>query len=40
MVASNTAPEPRKYTLIQANYLREQLRLYVQIGSGAGRSRL
>jgi hypothetical protein len=36
MVATNTAPEPRKYTLTEANYLREQLRLYVQISSGAG----
>ena len=36
MVATNTAPEPRKYTLIKANYLREQLRLYVQVSSGAG----
>lgn len=36
MVATNTAPESRKYTLIEANYLREQLRLYVQVSSGAG----
>ena len=36
LVATNTAPEPRKYTLVQANYLREQLRLYVQVSSGAG----
>jgi len=36
MVATNTVPEARKYTLIEANYLREQLRLYVQVSSGAG----
>ena len=36
MVATNAAPEPRKYTLVEANYLREQLRLYVQVSSGAG----
>jgi len=36
MVATNTAPEPRKYTLVEANYLREQLRLYVQVSSGDG----
>jgi hypothetical protein len=34
MIATNAAPESRKYTLIQANYLREQLRLYLQVSSG------
>ena len=29
--ASNSAPEVRKYTLEKANYLRSQLRLYVQV---------
>ena len=28
---TNTIPEVRKYTLIEANYLREQLRLYVEV---------
>lgn len=32
--ATNAPPEPRKYTLLKANYLREQLRLYVQVTSG------
>ena len=36
VVASNQPPESRKYSLIKANYLREQLRLYVQVGSGDG----
>ncbi len=36
MVATNAAPEPRKYTLVEANYLREQLRLYVQVSSADG----
>lgn len=36
MLAAGTVPEPRKYTLIKANYLREQLRLYVQISNGDG----
>jgi hypothetical protein len=36
MAASNQPPESRKYTLIKANYLREQLRLYVQVGTGDG----
>ena len=36
MVATNTAPEPRKYALIKANYLREQLRLYLQVASADG----
>jgi hypothetical protein len=36
LVATNAPPEPRKYTLIKANYLREQLRLYVQVSSGNG----
>ncbi|HUC84459.1 MAG TPA: hypothetical protein VL970_04630 [Candidatus Acidoferrales bacterium] len=34
VVSSNLPPEPRKYTLIKANYLRAQLRLYVQVSSG------
>ena len=29
--AGNTPPDVRKYTLIEANYLRDQLRLYVQV---------
>ena len=29
--ATNRAPEVRRYTLIEANYLRSQLRLYVQV---------
>jgi hypothetical protein len=29
---TNSAPEVRKYTLEEANYLREELRLYVQVG--------
>lgn len=36
MVATNTAPEPRKYTLVEANYLREQLRLYVEVSAADG----
>jgi hypothetical protein len=35
-VADSQPPEARKYTLVQANYLREQLQLYVQISSGDG----
>lgn len=35
-VATNQPPESRKFSLIKANYLREQLRLYVQVGSGDG----
>jgi len=38
MVSTNGPPESRKYTLIKANYLREQLRLYVQVSSGDGAS--
>jgi hypothetical protein len=38
VVATNARPESRKYTLIKANYLREQLRLYVQVSSGDGGS--
>ena len=38
MVATNAPPEARKYMLIKANYLREQLRLYVQVSSGDGGS--
>jgi hypothetical protein len=34
--ASNAPPESRRYTLIKANYLREQLRLYLQVSSGDG----
>lgn len=33
--ATNGAPEVRKYTLEQANYLKEQLRLYVQVSDSA-----
>lgn len=33
LVATNAPPEPRKYTLIKANFLREQLRLYLQVSS-------
>jgi hypothetical protein len=33
MVSTNATPEPRKYTLIKANFLREQLRLYLQVGN-------
>jgi len=36
MVATNQPPEARKYTLLRANYLREQLRLYLQVSSGDG----
>ena len=36
LVATNQPPEPRKYTLIKANYLRQQLRLYLQVGSSDG----
>jgi hypothetical protein len=32
---TNSAPEVRKYTLEQANYLRSQLRLYVQVSDVA-----
>jgi hypothetical protein len=32
---TNAAPEARKYTLEQANYLKEQLRLYVQVSDAA-----
>lgn len=32
---TNAAPEVRKYTLEKANYLKEQLRLYVQVSDGA-----
>ena len=32
---TNAAPEVRKYTLEQANYLKEQLRLYVQVSDAA-----
>jgi hypothetical protein len=33
---TNPVPEVRSYTLEKANYLREQLRLYVQVADGAG----
>jgi hypothetical protein len=33
--ATNTAPEVRKYVLEQANYLRSQLRLYMQLSDAA-----
>lgn len=36
VVATNQPPESRKYALIKANYLREQLRLYLQVSSGDG----
>jgi hypothetical protein len=36
LLATNAPPVPRKYTLIKANYLREQLRLYLQVSSGDG----
>jgi hypothetical protein len=32
---TNSAPEVRRYTLEKANYLRSQLRLYVQVSDGA-----
>ena len=34
--ASNRPPEVRKYTLEEANYLRSQLRLYVQVSDESG----
>jgi hypothetical protein len=36
LVASNQPPESRKYALLKANYLREQLRLFLQVGSSDG----
>jgi hypothetical protein len=33
--ATNSAPEVRKYTLVEANYLRSQLRLYVRVADVA-----
>lgn len=36
MVDAHSAPEPRKYSLIKANFLREQLRLYLQVSSADG----
>ena len=36
MVGTNSAPEPRRYALLKANYLREQLRLYMQVTSRDG----
>ena len=35
---SNQPPEIRKYTLIQANYLHSQLRMYVQLSNESGSS--
>lgn len=35
-LATNTPPEARKYSLIKANYLREQLRLYAQVSNQNG----
>jgi hypothetical protein len=32
---TNQAPEVRRYTLVKANYLRTQLRLYVQVSDAA-----
>jgi hypothetical protein len=34
-VGTNVPPESRRYTLLKANYLREQLRLYVRVSSNA-----
>jgi len=34
LTATNAPPESRKYTLIKANFLEEQLRLYVQVSTG------
>lgn len=36
VLSTNAPPEPRKYSLIKANYLHAQLRLYVQVSSGDG----
>jgi hypothetical protein len=36
--ATNAPPLVRKYTLVEANYLREQLRLYVQVTDATGGS--
>ncbi len=36
MTGTQGPPESRKYELIKANYLKEQLRLYVQVASGDG----
>jgi hypothetical protein len=35
---TNAPPRVRKYTLVEANYLRDQLRLYVQVTDAAGDS--
>jgi len=35
-VANNAPPEGRKYTLLEANYLHDQLRLYLEVGSSDG----
>lgn len=37
-VATNAPPEARKYSLIKANYLQQQLRLYVQVSNADGTS--
>lgn len=36
VIATNAPPEARKFTLVEANYLREQLRLYLQLTSTDG----
>jgi hypothetical protein len=33
---TNAPPEVRKYTLVEANYLRDQLRLYLRVSDGIG----
>jgi hypothetical protein len=33
---TNAPPRVRKYTLVEANYLRDQLRLYVQVSDASG----
>jgi hypothetical protein len=36
VMATNSPPESRRFTLIKASYLHDQLRLYEQLGSGDG----
>jgi hypothetical protein len=36
VVPGQTMPDSRKYTLLKANYLRQQLRLYLRVGSSDG----
>jgi hypothetical protein len=36
--ATNAPPRVRKYALVEANYLRDQLRLYVQVSDAGGGS--